>query len=158
MMNLIFCLVVLVLVILGIASQVGYFKALNRNVFGGNNEVTPQPSEGFERRSLIQKSRRMLWHGLLYGLVGLLSLIGWFILSIHCGVIYLVIGFLVTVSALIIFQARSYTRCLANLIQTTPCPRCGKFPMNYLARSADGRRLLVCTQCRTEWDLGPAAL
>jgi hypothetical protein len=151
--------------IFGIAAQVGYFKVLNTKIFGRKRERMMGPesrgqqtNERFERRSLVEKSRPLLLHGLLYGLIGILAMVVLFFLATRFGVVYLVVGFVVTLSAIIFLHTRSNTRYLVKLVETTPCPQCGKFPLQYTGRSADNRRLLICNQCRTEWDLGPAAL
>lgn len=107
---------------------------------------------------MIEKSRTLLLHGLVLGFTGLLSAAILFIVGTRFGVIYPIVGMIVVMPALIWAHMRWDVRYLFNLVCTTPCPRCGKFPMDYLGRSKDERRLLICTQCRTEWDLGPAGL
>jgi hypothetical protein len=165
MENSIIFLFFLIVLICGIAAQVGYFKILNVKIFGREKEGVAQPvsrdqktGEHFERRSLVEKSRPLLLHGLLYGLVGVFAMVVLFILATHFGVIYLVVGFIATLSIIIFLHARSNTQYLIKLVQATPCPRCGTLPMGYIGCSTDRRRLLVCRQCRTEWDLGPAAM
>jgi hypothetical protein len=163
-------LLFLVVWILGIGWQVGYFSFLSRKIgftrrgihlspldekAGRETGVNP---EHFERRSMIQKSRGLLARGLLFGFIGVLALVILFILGTHFGVIYPIVGTIILGPALIFAHMRSNVRYLFNVLCTTPCPRCGKFPMDYSARNKDERRLLICTQCRIEWDLGPAAL
>ena len=166
--------------IIGIGWQVGYFKFLSKKLefikrrtpmpfsneetgrMSGVGVLTSMPcqrsKEHFERSSLIQKSRRLLLQGLLFGFAGVLAMAVLFIVATRFGSIYLIVGLVIVFPALIFFHMRSNVRYLINVIRTTPCPRCGKLPMDYLARSKDERRLLICTQCRTEWDLGPTDL
>jgi hypothetical protein len=151
---------------MGVGNQVGYFSFLSRKIgFTGRrislsppNENEGRTNELFERRSLIQKSRRLLVHGLLFGFAGVLAAVILFIVATRFGTIYLIVGLILVAPALIFAHMGADVRYLFNVVCTTPCPRCGKLPMDYKARSKDERRLLICTQCRTEWDLGPAAL
>jgi hypothetical protein len=55
----------------------------------------------------------------------------------------LVIGLIIDFIVLILAHSRLHVRYLIRLVSTTPCPKCGNFPMNYLAQSKDERRLLV---------------
>jgi hypothetical protein len=162
----------LVIWIIGLGSQVGYFSFFNRQFrltrrgihLSPSNEkeqrgttLDPLTSELFERHSMVQKSRGLLVRGLAFGFAAVLAMAMSFIMTTHFGAIYLIVG-LILVVALIFAHMRSTVRYITSVICTTPCPRCGKFPMDHKARSKDERRLLICTQCRIEWDLGPAAL
>jgi hypothetical protein len=173
-------LLFLVVWILGVGWQVGYFPFLNRRLGftrGRLHLSAPDEREGtgtgvearafepgkeapehFERRSMIEKSRRLLLHGLVLGFAGLLAMAILFIATTHFRKGYILLGMLFVMPALIWTHMRWNVRHLWKIILTTPCPRCGKLPMNYSSRSKDERRLLICTQCRTEWDLGPAGL
>jgi len=153
--------------IMGVGNQVGYLSFLSRKIgFIGRRISLSPPNENegrgthelFERRSLIQKSRRLLVHGLLFGFAGVLAAVILFIVATHFGTIYLIVGLILVAPALIFAHMRANVRYLFNVVCTTPCPRCRKLPMDYSFRNKDERRLLICTQCKTEWDLGPANL
>src|SRR5208282_3097960 len=89
-------------------------------------------NSSFERHSLIQKSRRLLLQGSLYGAVAVLSLVVLFIVAKHFGSIWVLAGFLLGMPTLMFFHRRSNVKYLTNVVRTTPCPRCGKLPMDYV--------------------------
>src|SRR5687768_18170366 len=83
--------------IMGVGNQVGYFSFLGRKIGFTGRRISLLPSnenegrkadELFERRLLIQKSRRLLVHGLFFGFAGVLAGVILFIVATHFGTIY----------------------------------------------------------------------
>ena len=152
--------------IMGIAWQVGYLKPLGKNLSirgwrihlsDPREQVSTTPR--FERRSLLPKSRPLVGLSLLLGFVWVLVAVALIALSIQLRSTWLlVVGLIIDFIVLICAHIRLRVRYLTRLVFTTPCPSCGNFPMQFLAQSKDDRRLLVCSRCQTEWDIGPANL
>lgn len=184
-MNILLIIVIaffLIVWVMLVASQVGYFKPLGKklvisgwriHVTGAEKEVrtppqvslgdspndTCQPAEeAFARRSLVEKSRPLVVIALLFGLCGALVAVALFVLAarFHLSTLFLVVGLIIEFLLLIFTQAGVTGRYLMKIVSTTCCPCCGQLPMRYVEASKDERRLLVCAQCHIEWDLGPA--
>lgn len=177
---LIICIAFLGVWVMLVMWQVGYFKFLGRTLkvsgwrirlsdgresretnqtqlSGSATGTQQQADELFERRSLLEKSRPLVRISLLFALCGVLILIALFALSVQLrSTLLLVVGVIIEFLLLIFTQARVSNRCLMKLVSTTHCPQCGNVPMRYIAESRDERRLLICTQCHIEWDLGPS--
>lgn len=158
-------LLFLVVLILGMGWQFGYFKSLGQKLtirkwrvnLSATVEKPQLTNKAFERRSLIQQSRPYLAFGLLLGFLWVLAAIGLFVLSslFHAPII-VIVGMIVAFLALIIANTRFRSRYLTKLVLSTHCPQCGNFPMDFVGRSEDERILLICKQCHTEWDIGSA--
>ncbi|MFZ2653785.1 MAG: hypothetical protein WAX69_02610 [Victivallales bacterium] len=147
-----------------IGREVGFFSFLNRKIGFARRGINltvghcDAAQEGFERRLMTQKMRLFVVQGFLYFFAALFAAFILYILVAPFGAIYFGVGLIILFLVLIFTHTNANARYLMKLSLTTPCPRCGKIPMDYVARSKDERRLLVCNQCRTEWDLGSSAL
>jgi len=144
--------------------QVGYFKRLSKNLTISKWRVhlsapeKPQPTnKGFERRSLVEKSRPLLALGLLLAFFWAVAAVVSFVLAVlfHSPFIP-VVGIIIAFIAISIAQKRFHMRYLTKLVLTTRCPQCEGAPLDFVARSHDGRYLLICKQCHIEWDIGSA--
>lgn len=164
--------------VIGIAWQVGYFKCLSTSLSKGRIGENPQDKESrvvppqgvlasgrgpesvgvFERRSLTYKARGILRRGLLFGLGAVLAIASLILIARQLPLICFIAGLVIVFTTVIFMYMRSTRKFLFTLISTTACSKCGKVPMDYRSRSGDGRRLLVCAHCRIEWDLGPTDL
>ena len=158
------CLVFLIVWIAVVGWQVGYFRRLSMNLtirkWGVHLSAPdkPQPTNtGFERRSLIEKSRPLLGFGLLLVFLWVVAVVTSVALAILFHSPYIAIaGAIIALIAISIAQKRFHVRYLTKLVLTTRCPQCGSVPLDFVARSHDGRYLLICKQCHIEWDIGSA--
>jgi hypothetical protein len=144
-----------------LAWEVGYFPFLGRKIgFDRRGDKPPasNASDGFERRSMVEKSRKILVQGLLFGAAAIGAALILVAVAKRLGIAYLIVGLIILAIVLIEAHTRARVKYIIEVVRTTPCPKCGKLPMDFKSRSKDERRLLICTTCRIEWDLGPADL
>lgn len=108
-----------------------------------------------ERRSLVIKGRP--FRVLAWKMIGC-TVLGLIVLVLTSSWLPNWAGFLVAATLLFgigFYQTSRGARIAVSITANTPCPQCGKWPMQFVPKAgSEDRSLLVCENCQIEWDLG----